>query len=268
MNLFPEIKDHLINIFERYTHVLDAELQQRACEYLALARRDDGDDLLATIFDEMPVFPERESTLVNRLHSRGDAAQDKRTWIIGHSSDNKERAAERFNGFRKGTGDSISALSNVGSSQGVQPVAESSPSQPLSAPTRSLSTGMDTMMGTNSAGAADDIMSSLADLDLSSSAAPQEQPLLASATRAQSPPPMPAPAAPIAPQAPTNGNAGLAHAATLGGIAPSLLAPLNVAPNIEKVSRGRKVSLTNSGWNDLLTPTRECSTRMIRYKSA
>lgn len=32
LNLFPEIRAQIIEVFERYTHVLDAELQQRACE--------------------------------------------------------------------------------------------------------------------------------------------------------------------------------------------------------------------------------------------
>lgn len=228
----------MINIFERYTHVLDAELQQRACEYLALARRDENDDLLAAIFDEMPVFPERESTLVNRLHSRGSSSQDKRTWVIGHSADNKERAAERFNGFRKNTGDSTSALSNAGPAPTTQPVAESSraAAAPVPTPPRAMSTAPETMMGTTSTGTAEDIMASLADLDLSSNAAIQEQPLLPSAPKTQSPPSMSDPIIPTPPSAPqTNGNGGMAHAATLGGVAPSLLAPLTVAPNIEKV---------------------------------
>lgn len=229
--MFPEIKDHLINIFERYTHVLDAELQQRACEYLALAQRDDNDDLLATIFDEMPVFPERESALVNRLHSRGDAAQDKRTWIIGHSTDNKERGAERFKSFRSGTGDSNGALSNVS-----QPVAESSRAAvEARTVTREASTNEEPMMGTSSNGVSDDIMASLAGLDLSG-ATIQEEPLLPSAPRTQSPLQSQAShALQPEPLASVGGSEGLKHAATLGGVAPSLLAPLTVAPNIEKV---------------------------------
>jgi hypothetical protein len=33
LNLFPEIRTQILEVFERYSHVLDAELQQRACKY-------------------------------------------------------------------------------------------------------------------------------------------------------------------------------------------------------------------------------------------
>lgn len=49
-------------VFVKYTHFLDAELQQRACEYLAIARRPD-DELLQVVVDEMPPYPERESAV-------------------------------------------------------------------------------------------------------------------------------------------------------------------------------------------------------------
>ena len=62
LNLFPEIREQIVSVFVRYSHVLDAELQQRACEYLAIARRPD-DDLLQVVVDEMPPYPERESAV-------------------------------------------------------------------------------------------------------------------------------------------------------------------------------------------------------------
>lgn len=99
--MFPEIRDQLINIFERYRHVLDAELQQRACEYLAIAQRADDNELLETVCEEMPPFPERESALLNRLHSKGKTGQDRRTWVIGGKGDNKDREADRFKSFRQ-----------------------------------------------------------------------------------------------------------------------------------------------------------------------
>lgn len=66
LNLFPEIREQLIAVFERYSHVLDAELQQRACEYLAIARLPD-EDLLQVVVDEMPPYPERESAVSDRF---------------------------------------------------------------------------------------------------------------------------------------------------------------------------------------------------------
>lgn len=82
VNLFPEIRSQLLDVLEKHTHVLDAELQQRACEYLALARLPE-EDLLQVVCDEMPPFPERESALQNRLHKSLGTSGDKRTWMIG-----------------------------------------------------------------------------------------------------------------------------------------------------------------------------------------
>lgn len=231
VNLFPEIKEHLINIFERYTHVLDAELQQRACEYLALARRDDGDELLANMCDEMPVFPERESALVSRLHKKGEKTQDKRTWVIGGRDENKERAEERFRAFRKGTGDSttIAAISRTVASETPtappRPVSteNSVPTRPPPA-AREISAGPEEMMGTTSRGPADDIMSSLAELDMSGNNI-QGEPLLHGATANSVPA--------------RNGSGDDVEVdsdgrATLGGVDPILLKPLTVGRSIDK----------------------------------
>nr|OQO23996.1 hypothetical protein B0A51_08885 [Rachicladosporium sp. CCFEE 5018] len=76
VNLFPEIKPQLLTTFRTYSHTLDSELQQRACEYLALATMP-TDDLLRTVCDEMPAFPERASALLSRLDKRsGTAGKD------------------------------------------------------------------------------------------------------------------------------------------------------------------------------------------------
>ncbi|PQE33995.1 hypothetical protein CJF32_00002849 [Rutstroemia sp. NJR-2017a WRK4] len=82
VNLFPEIKPRLMYVFQAYSHTLDSELQQRACEYLALASLP-TDDLLRTVCDEMPPFPERQSALLSRLHQKHAGTSDKRTWVVG-----------------------------------------------------------------------------------------------------------------------------------------------------------------------------------------
>ncbi|EMD42056.1 hypothetical protein CERSUDRAFT_110602 [Gelatoporia subvermispora B] len=81
VNVFPEIKPQLLNVFERYRHVLDVDLQQRACEYYALASRSDDDELLQNICEEIPPFPARESALlgrINRKESTLDRAMSKK----------------------------------------------------------------------------------------------------------------------------------------------------------------------------------------------
>jgi AP-2 complex subunit alpha len=82
VNLFPEIKPQLLQVFQTYSHSLDSELQQRACEYYALATLP-TDDLLRIVCDEMPLFPERTSALLSRLHQKHSTTSDKRTWVVG-----------------------------------------------------------------------------------------------------------------------------------------------------------------------------------------
>jgi AP-2 complex subunit alpha len=95
VNVFPEIKPQLLNIFERYRHVLDAELQQRACEFYALASRPDDDELLQNMCEEMPPFPPRVSALLGRLNRKHGDTEDKRTWIHGGKEANLDREATR-----------------------------------------------------------------------------------------------------------------------------------------------------------------------------
>lgn len=90
VNLFPEIKPQLVQVFRAYSHTLDPELQQRACEYLAMATMP-TDDLLRTVCDEMPPFPERASALLSRLHQKHAGSSDKRTWIIGGKDANSSK---------------------------------------------------------------------------------------------------------------------------------------------------------------------------------
>ncbi|KID62115.1 AP-2 complex subunit alpha-2 [Metarhizium brunneum] len=89
VNLFPEIKPQLLHTFEVYSHTLDSEMQQRACEYLTLASMP-TDDLLRTVCDEMPPFPERESALLSRLHQKHANTSDRRTWVVGGKDANSD----------------------------------------------------------------------------------------------------------------------------------------------------------------------------------
>jgi AP-2 complex subunit alpha len=104
VNVFPEIKPHLLAIFERYRHVLDSDLQQRACEYYALASRPDDDELLQNVCEEIPSFPARESALLNRLNRKLGDTEDKRTWIHGGKEANIDRDLARLKSIKKPSG--------------------------------------------------------------------------------------------------------------------------------------------------------------------
>jgi len=72
VNLFPEIKHQVEEIFVADSNLrsADAELQQRASEYLALSKITSL-DVLATVLEEMPPFPEKESSgLLNLLKKK------------------------------------------------------------------------------------------------------------------------------------------------------------------------------------------------------
>jgi AP-2 complex subunit alpha len=90
VNLFPEIKPQLLQMFRLYSHSPDPELQQRAFEYLKLATMP-SDDLLRTVCDEMPPFSERASVLLSRLHQRTAGTSDKRTWVVGGKDANTDK---------------------------------------------------------------------------------------------------------------------------------------------------------------------------------
>ncbi|KAI7954749.1 hypothetical protein MJO28_005149 [Puccinia striiformis f. sp. tritici] len=125
LNLFPEIRTQILEVFEKYSHVLDAELQQRACEYLAIAQLAD-EDLLQTVCDEMPPFPERESTLLNRLTKTQGETGDKRTWVIGGKESNKAKEENRLQGVPRKNRASL--LPSPGSTP-LPPVPSSAPNE-------------------------------------------------------------------------------------------------------------------------------------------
>lgn len=103
INLFPEIKPQLLQMFQFYSHSPDSELQQRACEYLTLASLP-TDDLLRTVCDEMPPFSERTSVLLSRLHQKSVGTSDKRTWLVGGkdaNADQKEIITAQQTGLKR-----------------------------------------------------------------------------------------------------------------------------------------------------------------------
>ncbi|KAL4642138.1 AP-2 complex subunit alpha-2-like isoform X1 [Arapaima gigas] len=71
INLFPEIKGTIQEVLRSDSQLRnsDVELQQRAVEYLRLSYVA-STDILATVLEEMPPFPERESSILAKLKKR------------------------------------------------------------------------------------------------------------------------------------------------------------------------------------------------------
>lgn len=77
INLFPEIKSVIQGLLSTDSNIRnsDAELQQRAAEYLALSKVA-SPDILATVLEEMPPFPERESSILAILKKKKPGVTD------------------------------------------------------------------------------------------------------------------------------------------------------------------------------------------------
>eukprot|EP00043_Microstomoeca_roanoka_P007809 m.75530 g.75530 ORF g.75530 m.75530 type:complete len:907 (-) comp13986_c2_seq1:93-2813(-) len=70
-NLFPEIKSHVLQVLKT-AHFLknsDAELQQRANEYVQLLQVGNS-DVLPAVLEEMPPFTDAQTTLLQRLETK------------------------------------------------------------------------------------------------------------------------------------------------------------------------------------------------------
>ncbi|KAF9433906.1 hypothetical protein BGZ76_008832, partial [Entomortierella beljakovae] len=124
INLFPEIKGAILAVFNQYRHVLDAELQQRACEYMAIATMP-TDDLLQTVCEEMPQFPERESALLSRLNEKSNMTEDKRTWNIGGKDSNDKTPANLIASKEKNENGSMDDLAAGVSSANISATEDS-----------------------------------------------------------------------------------------------------------------------------------------------
>uniref|UniRef100_H2Z4L6 AP-2 complex subunit alpha n=1 Tax=Ciona savignyi TaxID=51511 RepID=H2Z4L6_CIOSA len=75
INLFPEIKPTIQNVLQNNNQLrnADVELQQRALEYSQLSSIT-SQDVLATVLEEMPPFPERESSILAKLKKKKPAS--------------------------------------------------------------------------------------------------------------------------------------------------------------------------------------------------
>ncbi|KAI9499694.1 adaptin N terminal region-domain-containing protein [Zychaea mexicana] len=144
VNLFPEIKGQVLTVFNQYRYVLDSELQQRACEYLAVSTMP-TDDMLQTVCEEMPPFPERESTLLLKLNQKIGDTEDKRVWFIGGKEANVERqeGLKRMASLRMNSTESAASQSSPTTPQAATPTATPTATAQQQAPQQQSQTAVD-----------------------------------------------------------------------------------------------------------------------------
>ncbi|XP_038126770.1 AP-2 complex subunit alpha-2 isoform X2 [Cyprinodon tularosa] len=96
INLFPEVKGTIQDVLRSDSQLrnADVELQQRAVEYLRLSCIA-STDILATVLEEMPPFPERESSILAKLKKKKGSSKlpdmdDSRRTVNGNAEHTEE----------------------------------------------------------------------------------------------------------------------------------------------------------------------------------
>ncbi|XP_049418909.1 AP-2 complex subunit alpha-2 isoform X2 [Epinephelus fuscoguttatus] len=95
INLFPEVKGTIQDVLRSDSQLrnADVELQQRAVEYLRLSCIA-STDILATVLEEMPPFPERESSILAKLKRKKGPGNlpdiDDARWNVNGSTEHSE----------------------------------------------------------------------------------------------------------------------------------------------------------------------------------
>ncbi|CAI5682487.1 AP-2 complex subunit alpha-2 isoform X2 [Oreochromis niloticus] len=110
INLFPETKATIQEVLRCDSQIRnsDVELQQRAVEYLKLSSIA-STDVLATVLEEMPPFPERESSILAKLKKKkGPGAVS-----VTELDDGKREAGELNGGGDRGPDTAAMAASNA-----------------------------------------------------------------------------------------------------------------------------------------------------------
>ncbi|TMS01783.1 AP-2 complex subunit alpha-2 [Larimichthys crocea] len=110
INLFPETKATIQEVLRCDSQIRnsDVELQQRAVEYLKLSSIA-STDVLATVLEEMPPFPERESSILAKLKKKkGPGAVS-----VTELEDNKREGGELNGGGDRGPDTAAMAASNA-----------------------------------------------------------------------------------------------------------------------------------------------------------
>uniref|UniRef100_A0A674BKK6 AP-2 complex subunit alpha n=1 Tax=Salmo trutta TaxID=8032 RepID=A0A674BKK6_SALTR len=124
INLFPETKATIQEVLRSDSQIRnsDVELQQRAVEYLKLSSIA-STDVLATVLEEMPPFPERESSILAKLKKKkGPGA------VSVELEDGKERGELNGGGDRGGDASTPSPSADLLGLRSAAPVSGAAPS--------------------------------------------------------------------------------------------------------------------------------------------
>lgn len=105
-NLYPDHEDlrqMIKDVFGKYRNYIDAEIQQRANEYYCLIETG-NDDLMLQVLDNMPAFPDRESSVIRKLLEKQARGKGGAKTGANTGEDEDEDEDERY-GRRGGRGE-------------------------------------------------------------------------------------------------------------------------------------------------------------------
>lgn len=93
MNLYPDCKDIVMEVFRKQSTSGFLELQQRACEYMRLPNV--GAELMENVLNTMPMYPEnRDNILLSRLNKGGENTAADRSAFESEKPEYQERHQE------------------------------------------------------------------------------------------------------------------------------------------------------------------------------
>eukprot|EP00762_Andalucia_godoyi_P001586 ANDGO_00198.mRNA.1 AP-2 complex subunit alpha-1 len=80
------LRDRVSRVFTQMQSSMDPEVQQRACEYSYMLEA--GQGFYASVLEELPAFPERESSILRQLKQKEQDTVDKSVWTKKQEQEN------------------------------------------------------------------------------------------------------------------------------------------------------------------------------------
>ena len=162
MNLYPDLSDDIFAVLNKLSESAVLELQQRSCEYMALAEQ--GSEMMATVLERMPLYEEdgKESVLhtITEAKEASKETSDKASWKVSADEKLASRENQKVNP-RDARGGSIdlgsSASGNGGGYDDMQQPPSHAPPQsqataaPSAPPVDLLSMDDDDLVSSSSA---------------------------------------------------------------------------------------------------------------------
>merc|ERR1712130_471037 len=85
INMYDDLNDRIMSVFKSHHSAIDPEIQQRSVEYTIMAQYDDQ-ELITSVWEAMPDFPERDSALMRVLNKKNK----KKTYVNSAADDDDD----------------------------------------------------------------------------------------------------------------------------------------------------------------------------------